>query len=256
MKKYAIITSLILLVALWFYSGQTEQLTQELDITEVDLINPSAASSVISSHSASSVTSSHPAIQPKTISSDTVIEHSPGYKEWRQSRGYFSDEDLQEYGGFKLDKLEELASKGDLKAIEVLRKYELSSGNTKRYNELVNLAAVYGSLSSVRILTADKMGEYVISKKEEDILEMFAYANLAVKRGDLNTKYGLLEVYSKSFNFYPNEEQQKYIDQRSDELMVDLEKRREELGLPPFDNSPLESDRLKYEFMNEEEVDN
>jgi hypothetical protein len=149
--------------------------------------------------------------------------------------------------GYKLDKLEELVNKGDLKAIEVLREYERASGNVKRYKEVTNLGVVYGSLGALRGLSTEKKGNYIISRKEEDALEMFAYMELQAKRGDYFIK-AKIPVDYKFFNFYPTQEQASYIDRRSDELMADLENRRKELGLPPFDNTPLESEKEIYEI--------
>jgi hypothetical protein len=173
------------------------------------------------------------------------MELPADYKAWKQSRGIFSKEDLADYQGLKIDKLEELAAKGDLKAIDVLFEYELSSGNIKRYQELADLGAVHGSLSMLRMLSGKAKVKYMDSKKEEDLLEALAYMELLGKRGDLYMK-AKIPIDHKIFNFYPNEEQQKLIDMRAEELLADYEKRREELGLPPFDNSTLASDSELY----------
>lgn len=248
MKKYIFIIFLGLLVGLWLYYGNSEQ---EYNSLQANVINTQSSldsvtnSEVLVSSTISSVASPIQN-QPKPYDG-WPSELSEEYKNWKRSRGYFSDVDLQEYKGFKLDQLEDLANKGDLRAITVLMEYELSSRNIERYRELKYLGAVYGSMRSISLLTTEKGSEYIKSRKEEDALEFFSYMQLDVKRGNLHTKYTKIPTAYKQFNFYPNEEQANYIDRRSDELMADLENRRKELGLPPFDNTPSEIEKETYE---------
>lgn len=248
MKKYIIVVLGVALFAAWFINDEPIEIAQENTLQSATS-NQSSALIISSSSSSSQSNSISNQIQPNQSSSTSsvwVYQEPVEKKIWRNSRGIFSDDELLEYEAFKLDKLEELASKGDLKAIEVLSKYELSSGNTKRFRELVDLGAVHGSLDSLRHLGAEKIGNYLDSRKEGDALEMLAYMEFQGKRGDLYIKSKIPVVY-KIHNFYPTQEQAEYIDRRADELMAEFEKRREELGLPPFDNSTLASDRELFE---------
>jgi hypothetical protein len=139
-----------------------------------------------------------------------------------------------------------LASKGDLKAIEVLRQNALEAKNITRYDELVDLAVTSGSISAITLLTAKKWEDYTFSdgKKTEDLLEAFAYETLAFRRGDLTSDYRISAEY---YNFYPNQEQELYIEQRADELMIEYGEKRKAMGLTPFDNSPLASEKETYD---------
>jgi hypothetical protein len=248
MKKYIIVALGIALFVAWFISDDSIETTQEKPVQSVasDQSNFSIISPHSSTSQSSSISSQGQSSQPTSSSSVWAYQEPLESKTWRNSRGIFHDEELIEYEGFKLDKLEELASRGDLKAIKVLSKYEFSSGNTKRFRELVDLGAVHGSLDSLRHLGAEKIGNYFDSRKEEDALEMLAYMEFQGKRGDLFIKSKIPVVY-KIHNFYPTQEQAEYIDRRSDELMADFEKRRKEMGLPPFDNSTLASDRELFD---------
>jgi hypothetical protein len=255
MKKYIFVILLVLFAGVWFYTGDSEisphdnsSATETISSLEAPTTNSiSSTISVSSVAFVSQVPESSPVQnQPKPYDGWNS-ELPESYKNWKRSRGFFSDVDLQEYQGFKLDKLEELSNKGDLKAIEVLREIERSSGNRKRYKELTDLGVVYGSLNSLGSLSTEKKGNYMTSRKEEDALEMFAYMELQAKRGDLRMKHMMIPSDYKYFDFYPTQEQATYIDRRSNELMADFENRRKELGLPPFDNSPSESDKELYE---------
>lgn len=246
MNKYIILVLIATLLLVWFINDEPMHLEKESTVKSQSQSNSIGYSSSTSQSIPSQLnptSSQHQAMQHESVSS---VDKQVMKKNWRQSRGIFDDGELVDYEGFKLDKLEELANKGDLKAIEVLSKYELSSGNTKRLLELMDLGAVHGSLNSLRYIGAEKKLKYMNSRKEEDALEAFAYLEFQAKRGDLFIK-DKIPVDYKILNFYPTQEQASYIDQRSDELMADFEKRRKEMGLPPFDNSTLESDRELFD---------
>jgi hypothetical protein len=246
-KKYIVVVLGIALFVAWFVRDKPIETTQEKAMqSAVSDQSSSSISSSISSVNQSSLSSlSNQQNQSSSTSSVWVYQERLEKKIWRNSRGIFHDGESIEYEGYKLDRLEELANKGDLKAIDVLTKIELSNANVKRYDELVDLGVLHGSLTSLRLLSADKISKYVLSKKEEDLLEMFAYKEFQGKRGDLFVK-SKIPVDYKIYDFYPTLEQAEFIDRRSNELMADYEKRREEMGLPPFDNSTLASDRELY----------
>lgn len=124
----------------------------------------------------------------------------------------------------------------------------LEAKNSARYRELADLAVTSGSISAITLLTAQKWDDYLSSdkKKTETILEAFAYEVLAFRRGDLSSDYRLS---AENFNFYPNQEQELYIDQRADELMIEYEEKRKAMGLAPFNNSPLASEKETYDRL-------
>ena len=156
---------------------------------------------------------------------------------------------MQGHRRLSLDELESLANKGDLKAIEVLRQNALEAKNHARYDELVDLAVTSGSVSAITLLTVSKLGDYMSpDRKTEDILEAFAYETLAFRRGYLNADY---RKFTGIYKFYPNQEQELYIEQRADELMIEYEEKRKGLGFAPFDNSPLASEKETYDQLKE-----
>lgn len=262
MKKY-IIVSIIILILGWLLGGYFDNSFQERNSWSVNIVNTNEVKTTTQSGASNqeSITDL-PISDPLLKQDNTFIENdrtnlkphdgwdprlTEDYKNWQRSRGYFSEVDLQEYKGFKLDKLEELANQGDLKAIEVLTQFEASSSNWARHRELLELGTVYGSLKSLNRLAIEKVSQYIGSKKEEDALEMLAYRYLEGKRGDLYIK-DKIPLELKILKFSPTPEQQIVIERRADELMADLENKRKILGLPPFDNTPEKSDKEYYDM--------
>lgn len=245
MKKYILMIFALALFLVLFINDDAAEVVQQ----ETSYYSTASSSSVsfVSSSTGSASSISHQGQLNQSSSTSSVWSYKEPLEEkvWRHSRGLFYDGELIDYEGYKLDKLEELASKGDLKSIEVLRRYERSSGNVKRYKELTDLGVVYGSLGALRGLSTEKISNYLLNRTEENLLEMFAYKEFQAKRGDLFIK-SKIPVDYKIYDFYPTQEQAEHINRRSDELKVDYEKRREEMGLPPFDNSTLASDRELY----------
>lgn len=210
----------------------------------------SAGGLVLSSKSASA--SSVPTQnQYYSVNSENVntLEDFPNAKSWKESVGYFSDEEENEYGRLSKNVLEELAKSGDLKAMQTLADQE-SFNDLNRAKELYYQAAVYGSIPAIRSLKSFKVGEYLRNKKTEDAMEAYAYLHVIVKRGDLNAKYNDIGIFSEVYDFYPNDAQLHYIENRSNQIMEDLERRRRELGLPAFDNRPAKEYKELYDRIN------
>jgi hypothetical protein len=263
MKKMIITLSIALVFSVWFKFTDSDEdsVRQQELIASVDSsaavssapINivghaPIPASEMSESQSQSpSSTQAQTQTKPYDGWDDRLPED---YKNWWRSRGRFKEFDLQEHRRLSLDELESLANKGDLKAIEVLIQNALEAKNSARYDELVNLAVTSGSVSAITLLTASKLGDYISfdRKKTEDILEAFAYEAFAFRRGDLTANY---RKFAGNYNFYPNQEQERYIEQRADELMIEYEEKRKALGFPPFDNTPLASEKEYYDGAKE-----
>lgn len=260
MKKIIVLVSIAILFFAWFMFGKSDK-NDPLDVEVVTPIHSSVASSVpaitinqasaLVSKSSASNHSSHFNTQSQAKPYDGWDDRlSEDYKNWRRSRGYFKEFDLQEHRRLSLDELEVLANKGDLKAIEVLMQNALEAKNSARYRELADLAVTSGSISAITLLTAKKWDDYLFSDKKntQAILDSFAYEILAFRRGDLDSDYRLSAEY---YNFYPNQEQELYIEQRADELMIEYEEKRKALGFAPFDNSPLASEKETYDQLKE-----
>jgi len=255
MKKYLVSGLLILcLLFLFIKNNDSAEISLKENINAIEVAGPqkevplipvdesASSSSAASSVTATPVTSVVDLNQSQEIISETEtkIEYKdmPSLKDWRAAAGYFSDQELDEYGRLDKNVLEELAKKGDIKAIQTLSDQEAIAGDHERSRDLTYLAAVHGSIESIRTLRSYKTGEYISSKNPKDALEALAYLQVAAKRGDLLAKYDDPEIFYKVQEFYPNEEQQKIIDNRANEIMADLQKRRAELGLGEFDNRP------------------
>jgi hypothetical protein len=257
-KKIIALVSIAILFFVWFMFGESD----ENDRLNVEVVTPIHSSAADSSVPAITV-SQAPALVSKSLASkrssrssshsqtktydgwdDRLSEEA---KNWLRSRGTFSEFDLQEHKRLSQDEQEALANKGDLKAIKVLMQNALEAKNSARYRELADLAVTSGSISAITLLTGRKLADYMSpDRKTEDILEAFAYETLAFRRGDLNANY---RKFTGSYNFYPNQEQELYIDQRADELMIEYEEKRKALGFAPFDNSPLASEKETYDRL-------
>jgi hypothetical protein len=258
-KKIIALVSIAILFIVWFMFGKSDK-NDPLDVEVVAPIHSSAAVSsvaaitvnqaplLVSKSSASkqaSPSSTQSQAKPYDGWDDRLSEEA---KSWFRSRGSFKEFDLQEHKRLSLDELEALANKGDLKAIEVLMQNALEAKNSARYRELADLAVTSGSISAIRLLTAQKWDDYLSSDKKntEAILDSFAYEILAFRRGDLTSDYRLA---AENFNFYPNQKQELYIEQRADEFMIEYEEKRKALGFAPFDNSPLASEKETYDRL-------
>ncbi len=259
MKKIIALVSIAILFIGWFALDKSDE-NNALDVEVVTPAHSSAAASsvpaitvnpelVSASESSASKYSSPSSTQSQAKVYDGWDDRLPeDYKNWWRSRGRFNEFDLQEHRRLSLDELEALANKGDLKAIEVLMQNALEAKNSARYRELVDLAVTSGSIGAIIIKTAQKKGDYILSDKKntEAILDSFAYELLAFRRGDLNMNY---HKSAENVNFYPNQEQELYIDQRADEFMIEYEEKRKAMGLAPFDNSPLASEKETYDQL-------
>lgn len=259
MKKVIALVSIAILFILWFSFGESD----ENDALDAGVVTPGRSSAAASSAPAITVNpvpapvselpaskqASPSSTQFQTKAYDGWDDSLPeDYKNWWRSRGNFKEFDLQEHRRLSLDELKALANKGDLKAIEVLRQNALEAKDITRYDELVDLAVTSGSVIAITLLAGQKLADYTSfdGKKTEDILEAFAYETLAFRRGDLTADY---RISAEVYNFYPNQEQELYIDQRADELMIEYEEKRKAMGLAPFDNSPLASEKETYDRL-------
>ena len=261
MKNVIALGAVAILFILWFTLGESDE-NNALDVDVVTPVHSSAAVSSVPaitmnrapslvSESSESKESSHSSTQAQTKPYDGWDDRLPeDYKNWWRSRGRFSDFDLQEHRRLSLDELEALANKGDLKAIEVLRQNALEAKNITRYDELVDLSVVSGSLRGITLLSGDKLAAFTSAgrKNEADILEAYALQTFAFRRGDLDANF---RTFTEAYNFYPNQEQELFIGQRADELMIEYEEKRKALGFAPFDNSPRAIEKERYDRAKE-----
>jgi hypothetical protein len=239
MKKYIIIILLIVFILGYFLLGRLES-----------NLNVDSDNSVVTGNTQNELTQEDAHAHDIDISNTvaTSLNDVPKrlidenelliIKEWDRSNGKFSDSELDEYGRLSQNTLEELAKKGDLRAIQTLAVHEAVLGNDERSVELWNWAAVHGSTEALMWLSYGYKGNYISNKADDDALNALSYMNAAAKRGDLLTKHVHIESFYKTNNFYPTEEQQSDIDSRSDAILKDLEDKRRVLGLPEFDNDP------------------
>ncbi|MBK8187921.1 MAG: hypothetical protein IPK77_12155 [Cellvibrio sp.] len=240
MKKYTVIILLLIFILGYFFLGRSGN--NAVDDNDNVVITDSAQkdSTKQNTHaqyigiSNAAATKSVNDVPQRLITENELLN----IKEWDRSNGKFSDSELNEYGQLSPNTLEELAKKGDLKAIQTLADHEAILGNTERSLELWNWAAVHGSTEALMRFAYRHGGDYVSSKRSEDALDALAYMNAAATRGDLFTKHVHIDSFYRTNNFYPTAEQQAYIDSRSNEILKDLEDKRRNLGLPEFDNNP------------------
>jgi hypothetical protein len=215
----------------------------EKELGEANLL--SASSSPTSS------ISNHLQYHSADFSNTSKLDELPSVNSWKKSVGYFSDEELNEYGRMSKNVLEELAKNGDIQAIQTLAGQEVYN-DLDRAKELYYQAAVHGSIKAIQALKWFKASDYQDDKKPENAMEALAYLQVEVKRGNVIAQHGDIEAFSELYNFYPDEEQKKYIANRSNQIMEDLERRRRGLGLPEFDNRPAKEFKELYDRMNRE----
>lgn len=266
MKKY-LVTGLLILCLLFLFikNNDSEEISLKENINKIELVDSqkevqsilvenSSSVSAVSSATTVAASSALELNQEKemvnTMESKIAYKDLPSLKDWRAAAGCFSDQDLNEYGRLDKNVLEDLAKQGDIKAIQTLSDQEAISGNYERAAELKYLASVHGSVKSIRSLSNLKTGEYIYSKNPKDAMEALAYLHVAAKRGDLLAKNDDIKRYYEVQEFYPNEEQQKIIENRANEIMTDLQRRRAELGLGEFDNRPPREQAQFFDRIN------
>ncbi len=165
-------------------------------------------------------------------------------KKWKESRGYYSEADLEIYKNYSADTIEQLAKGGDIKAIYQLARLKVAEGASKE--DIVNIyleAAALGSsqalgLAGIMASTDPSYSRFQGEDGEQlykkEMLEALSIYQVALIRGDREVLEQVNQARSK---LELNPEDDEYIKRRGTEIYSELEEKRKSLGLGPFDNS-------------------
>lgn len=178
-------------------------------------------------------------------------------KLWLSKVGYFEEADRVNYRAYDKNTLKSLAHQGDLLAFDVLTEvYLYQEYDSVKYRNTLMESIVHGSVNAIWFL----VGHYrnnaklafrndQISNAEDNVKKMLVYSNLALKRGDYSRLVGINKfLIDNSIEF--SEMELLDIANSADELYGELETRRSNLGLEPFDNK---LPKIK-EVLNQQEV--
>jgi|GEM_PF-4968599 len=160
--------------------------------------------------------------------------------QFNSSRGYFDESQLVEYSAYNLPTLESLAKSGDVKAIQLLAMERLKQGEVEASFQLWLDAAVYGSTQALNLAAGDKFASFFIaedlSEKEVHLIEAFALIHVSKRRGDHIATDSYIQLMKDIRRIDLTSEQEKKISEKADQLYEELENRRKDIGLGPFDN--------------------
>lgn len=160
--------------------------------------------------------------------------------QFHATRGYFQEDQLVEYSSYDLLTLESLAKDGDVKAIQLLAMERLKQGEVEASFQLWLDAAVYGSTQALNLAASDKFSAFFIAEdlgeKEGYLIEAFALIHVSKRRGDHIATDSYIQLMKDIRRIDLTSEQEKKISEKADQLYEELENRRKEIGLGPFDN--------------------
>lgn len=166
---------------------------------------------------------------------------------WFAAHGNFMFEsDAGQYASYNMETLQRLCESGDIRAFHALAKLYLSKENSRTYGfdaavPIYWSAAAYGSTQAlielgIIIDAKYRFGLHSSEEKQQANLEVFSLYEAAALRGD---KWGEL-VYGKSMmsssSISLSESDKAFINKRSQEIYVQIQQKRYELGLGKFDN--------------------
>ncbi|MFO1389712.1 hypothetical protein [Cellvibrio sp.] len=183
---------------------------------------------------------------------------------WYIEQGYYDfDDQNQSYRSYDQATLETLAAKGDLRAIDALAKLYMTeefvreNGLASSTQQFRN-AAIWGStFAFVRLATRYESEVYMFSKTPEEkryaALEVLALYSAGELRGEKWMNRDSARTFKKLQGITLNETEQKFVAERANQIITDLQQERRRLGLGDFDNSvPPEVERF---FNTLEEID-
>lgn len=228
--------------------------TDQILVTEVDN-NPESA-----------------AVENQVDSAQVVKEDNEiSMVRWHEDDVIESKINNQDYGSYDDSTLEELIKNGDVKAMKVLALRYLNKedrdekviGNMEKYDQLMSKAILYGdrqSLPSLPELSKEINRLHSPQLTEEEkldvVLNILSYHEFMAMRGSAATKYDEQITFFAAYKHLGlpssfSDEQKSIIRERGKKFYDQMEQKRIELGLGPFDNSIPVSAQKAYEMQKQ-----
>ncbi len=212
----------------------------------------------------------------QTNSTQSVLEDDGiSMVRWHEDDVIESKIQNQDYGSYSDSLLEELIKNGDVKAMKVLalrilvsseneRGLDKISDNMKKYSELMGKAILHGdrqSLPDLPELSKEKSRflspQLTEEERRDALLNILSYHEFMALRGSTAAKYDeqitLFAVY-KQMGLAPtgfSDAEKNIIRERGQKFYDQMEQKRMELGLGPFDNSIPVSAQKAYEMQRQ-----
>jgi len=179
---------------------------------------------------------------------------------WLRNHGDFSASGGNDYDNYDMSTLQKLAESNDIQAMHALatlylsEKYGLEYG-FKYAEPLYWKAAILGSTTALTELASIhdskyRYGKYTPEEKRTAILEALAIHKVAALRGD---RFGLITIGRIMLDNNGMRDisiaEEKFVDARTHEIYLDLQTKRSDLGLGPFDNSVPDSVKRYFEKL-------
>jgi hypothetical protein len=166
-------------------------------------------------------------------------------EEWRAGHGYFSPAEHALYASYTDQAIRELAATGDLLAAEVLFNRYVAAGNWQAARLAAMVGAVHGSTAALGLIAefheqlALQLGDRYPNKAKKVWLSALSALEVGLMRGDPNAyARGIAIIRSEELTLSADDLQA--ISRAGTSLYQRLSRERNILGLPPFDDPPVE----------------
>ena len=174
-------------------------------------------------------------------------------KEWRESLGIFTKDDLASYAAYDIATLEALGNQGDLRAWHTLANIYTAQLDGDKLEEALNNAAIHGSASAIdRKGDLTKYGIYsFLSGTSSDLdktalVGWLAHSEVAHRLGHPSVQASTLSSLERNnLLVHLTEADWQGISGAADSLFAELEASRQELGLGEF-NTELPEHVIGY----------
>ncbi|HTF95977.1 MAG TPA: hypothetical protein VL995_07595 [Cellvibrio sp.] len=171
--------------------------------------------------------------------------------DWNNSRGYFSEDELDTYKAYDEKTLKDLSESGDIRAMLVLSDFYIHQDYRPYESTALDYkATVYGATSTIPLLASRVQLEMVKNdgykdplRREQGVIEVLAYYKVAARRGDPRASVPHIDIFKNTYRTFAKEELTispellDKVDITANEIYEQLIQTRRNLGLGEFDNS-------------------
>jgi hypothetical protein len=197
---------------------------------------------------------------PNPMDQLTTVAGTPAdrelYAKWQLERGY--PDGTNTYSNYDEGTLTKLADSGDIQAMHALADLYIDENHLEKYGfkaatEIYNRAAIYGSTNALLHLAIMKSSGLVTIDESDPLhrqnaLEILSLLNVAALRGDRMPNISFGDSIRKK-DIVITEDDEKYIQARSQEIYNELQQKRIELGLSSFDNSVPDATKRFFDII-------
>ena len=172
---------------------------------------------------------------PANIQAEVYSKRALAADHWN-SIGVFTDEQKQSYSGYDRKTLQELGNQGDLLALDILADKYLREDRDLVKNTETNLKAVlFGSAKAALSLGTIPTSKSFDAEGRSNLINAITWHQISAKMG-----HKLAESFRDSGlkvrGLTLTEEEWMIVEQKTDALYAQLNKKRRELGLPEYSN--------------------